>query len=392
MNFSSNFYISLLVALVIIFSSFLFMSFLTKLIRNRKGQWYGSLKIRGHEILDENNIEYTLLTISKYIKWLLVIFQIYLAIPYILKEEESTKIYADSILNNIFNGVSSIFSATVTYIPNLVLIFVIIFISKKLVQFVNFIFSKIENKALTIENFYPEWASTTKKLATFFIITFTFVIIYPYLPGSGSKALEGVSVFLGLLISLGSSSAISNIIAGVMLTYMRSFKIGDYIKAGNQIGQVIEKGMTVTKLCTFKNEIVVLPNTQILNSEVINYSEKAKNKELILHTTVTLGYDTPWTKIHSMLLEAASLSKLVNQEKGSFVLQTSLNDFHISYELNVHTEHVALLPRVYNELHQNIQSVFSKHQVEIMSPAFNVYRSNPKDTTPLFEDILKNKP
>ncbi len=382
MNFSTNFYLSLLASFFIISASFIFFNFIAGLIKKKKGSWYGSLRIRKHQILNENNIEYGLLTIVKYFKWTLLILQIYLAIPYVLKEEESTRAYAESILDSIFSGVSSIFSEITQYIPKLVLILIIIFISRKLIQLINFIFSKIENRELSIDNFYPEWASTSKKLISFFILAFTFVIIYPYLPGSGSKALEGVSVFLGLLVSLGSSSAISNLIAGIMLTYMRSFKVGDYIKTGNQIGNVIEKGMTVTKLCTFKNEIVVLPNIQVLNSEVINYSEKAKNKELILHTTVTLGYDTPWTKIHSMLLEAASLCKLVNQDKKAFVLQTSLNDFHISYELNIYTEHVALIPRVYSEIHQNIQSVFAKYQVEIMSPEFTVYRSNPKNTIP----------
>jgi small-conductance mechanosensitive channel len=211
---------------------------------------------------------------------------------------------------------------------------------------------------------------------------FALVIIYPYLPGAGTKALEGMSLFLGLSISLGSSSAIANLIAGVMISYMRAFREGDYVKIGDSMGKVVEKGLIVTKIMTYKNEEITIPNTQILSSHVTNYSTRANKEDLILYTTITIGHDTPWTVVHNMMIEAAGRCPLINHKKKPFILQTALNDYHISYQLNAYTSHVEAIPGTYSELHQNLQQVFAENKVEIMSPGFTVLRNTPKDTTP----------
>lgn len=233
-----------------------------------------------------------------------------------------------------------------------------------------------------IDGFYAEWGNTTFQLLRFFVCMFALVIIYPYLPGAGTKALEGISVFVGLMISLGSSSAIANIIAGVMISYMRAFNIGDYVKIGESMGRVTEKGLIVTRVMTYKNEEITIPNTQILTSQVTNYSTMAETDELILYTTITIGYDTPWPKVHQMMIEAAEKSPLISKNKKPFVLQTALNDYHISYQLNAYTKSEDKIPGAYSELHQNLQQVFSEYGVEIMSPSFTVLRNTPKDTTP----------
>ena len=269
------------------------------------------------------------------------------------------------------------------FIPNIFFIAFVIFITRGIVKFLKFIFLKIERDELVIDGFYAEWANTTFQLLRFLICMFALVIIYPYLPGAGTKALEGVSVFVGLMISLGSSSAIANIIAGVMISYMRAFRIGDYVKIGDSMGRVVEKGLIVTKVMTYKNEEITIPNTQILSSQVTNYTTQAQDRNLILYTTITIGYDTPWTKVHKMMIEAAERSTLVSKDKKPFVLQTALNDFHISYQLNAFTEHEDKIPGAYSELHQNLQQVFAENQVEIMSPGFTVLRNQPKDTTPV---------
>lgn len=268
------------------------------------------------------------------------------------------------------------------FIPNLFFIAFIIFISRALIRFLKFLFLKIEKEYIQIDGFYAEWAGTTFQLLRFFICMFALVLIYPHLPGAGTKALEGVSVFLGLMISLGSSSAIANIIAGIMISYMRAFKKGDYVKIGDSMGRVVEKGIIVTRIMTYKNEEITIPNTQILNSQVTNYTSQAKNSDLILYTTVTIGYEVPWTLVHKMLLESANRSNLVSKEKTPFILQTALNDYTVSYQLNAFTANEDKIPGAYSELHKNIQEVFAENQVEIMSPAYTVLRESTHSTVP----------
>jgi small-conductance mechanosensitive channel len=304
-------------------------------------------------------------------------------IPFVLQELPVTHDYAVDLMASVKTHLWSVGDGILSFIPNLFFIAFVIFLTRSLIRFLKFIFVKIEKGYIVIDGFYPEWAGTTFQLLRFFVCMFALVIIYPYLPGSGTKALEGVSVFVGLMISLGSSSAIANIIAGVMISYMRAFKKGDYVKIGESMGKVTEKGLIVTKMMTYKNEEITIPNTQILSSQVTNYSTKAQHRELVLYTTITIGYDTAWTLVHKMMIEAAERSSLISKDKKPFVLQTALNDYHISYQLNAFTQHEDKIPGAYSELHQNIQQVFAENKVEIMSPGFTVLRNTPKDTTPV---------
>lgn len=321
--------------------------------------------------------------VVRVMQWIFILSALYVAIPYVLQELPSTHDYAVTLMESVQKNLWKVGDGFLNFIPNIFFIAFIIFITRALVKFLKFVFFKIEKEELVIDGFYAEWANTTFQLLRFFICMFALVIVYPYLPGAGTKALEGISVFVGLMISLGSSSAIANIIAGVMISYMRAFKIGDYVKIGESTGRVVEKGLIVTKVMTYKNEEITIPNTQILSSQVTNYSTQAQKSELILYTTITIGYDTPWAKVHQMMIEAAERSPLISKTRKPFVLQTALNDYHISYQLNAFTEHEDKIPGAYSELHQNIQQVFSENNIEIMSPGFTVLRNQPKNTTPV---------
>jgi small-conductance mechanosensitive channel len=193
-----------------------------------------------------------------------------------------------------------------------------------------------------------------------------------------------VSVFLGLLFSIGSSSAISNAVAGFLITYMRPFKIGDRIKIGNIDGYVVQKSMLVTRVRSIKNEDITIPNSTILTSHTTNYSRAATEHGLILYTSVTIGYGTPWRTVHQLLIDAASATTNIISEgdKGPFVLQTSLNDFHISYQLNAYTTQTLNLEIIYSELHQAIQTKFQEAGVEILSPNYQSLRDGNKSTLP----------
>jgi small-conductance mechanosensitive channel len=215
------------------------------------------------------------------------------------------------------------------------------------------------------------------------------VMIFPKLPGSDSPIFQGVSVFLGLLVSLGSSSAIGNMVAGLVITYMRPFKIGDLIKLGDVTGEVIEKTLLVTRLRTVRNEEITIPNSAVLSGNTTNYSALAKDEGLIIHTTVTIGYDVHWKTMHEALLEAASRTANLIPYKNPFVLQTSLDDFYVSYQLNVYTSQSNALAPIYSELHQHILDVCAEKGIEIMSPHYRAERDGNESTIPKTVDNSK---
>jgi small-conductance mechanosensitive channel len=201
-----------------------------------------------------------------------------------------------------------------------------------------------------------------------------FVVIFPYLPGSDSRVFQGVTLFFGVLFSFGSSSAISNIVAGIVLTYMRPFKIGDRVRVGETFGDVIEKNLLITRIRTSKNEDITVPNSSILNDATINYSSSAKKLGLILNTNVVIGYDTPWPRINELLIDAALSTEGIKTDPKPFVLQTSLNEFHVTYQLNAYTALPNKMSTLYSRLHQNIQDKFNEAGIEIMSPHFTALR------------------
>jgi small-conductance mechanosensitive channel len=225
-------------------------------------------------------------------------------------------------------------------------------------------------------------AKPTYQLTRLIVALFALVVVFPYLPGGRSEALKGVSIFLGLLLSLGSSSAVSNVLAGLVLTYMRPFRTGDRVKIADTTGDVLEKTLLVTRVHTIKNVEVVIPNSSILSNQILNYSALARTRGLILNTTVTIGYDAPWKMVHELLVHAALSADGILADPVPFVLETSLNDFHISYELNAYTDRANDIQNIYSHLHEAIQDSFNKSGVEIMSPTFYALRDGNAVTIP----------
>jgi small-conductance mechanosensitive channel len=298
----------------------------------------------------------------------------FITLPFIFNVFPATKQISSILLDWTLSPVKNLFSAIIHYLPNVFNILVIIIVSQLVIKLLKKIFEEIEKGTLKFHGFYEEWARPTFNIAKFLVYVLTFVMIFPYLPGSDSPIFKGVSVFLGLLFSLGSTSAISNIVAGLVITYMRPFKIGDRIKIGEVIGDVLEKNMLVTRLQTIKNEIITMPNSTILSGHTINYSTNGKDAQLLLHTSVSIGYDVPWRTVHKLLIDGIS----ANSEP--FVLQKSLDDFYVSYELNAYTTSPQKMASIYSLLHQNIQDRFNDAHVEILSPHYRAVRNGNKQT------------
>ncbi len=266
------------------------------------------------------------------------------------------------------------------YISCQVLLFLIIIflVTRYLLKLIKLLFTGLQNGDIVIKNFYPDWAMPTFKILRILIIAFSLIIAYPYIPGSDSSAFKGVSVFLGLLLSLGSSSFISNVIAGYTLTYRRAFRRGDRIRVNESEGFVEEQSLLVTRLRSVKFEEIVIPNSLLINSNIINYTSRAKELGLILHTVVGIGYETPWRQVDAMLKSAADRTEGLLKDPPPYVLKLSLGDFAVNYEINAFCNDATRMHFLYNQLHQNILDVFNENNVQIMTPAYVMDPPEPK--------------
>ncbi|UAB82945.1 mechanosensitive ion channel family protein [Zunongwangia sp. SCSIO 43204] len=361
-----------------------------RFIESKKDKWLKSLTYNNYTFITPEQELNVILFILKILKWFLILLVVYIFFPLIFSVFEFTQGWSNYLFDLIFSSFGQIFTAIWHYFPNIIKIAAIIIVMRYFVKAVRYIFAEIEDEKLQISGFHPDWAMPTFTIIRFLLYAFMFVLIFPLLPGSDSTIFKGVSVFLGVLLSLGSSSAIANMVAGLVITYMRPFKIGDRINIGNTTGNVIEKTLLVTRLKTIKNEEITIPNSAVLSGNTVNYSTftKEKGEGLIINTTVTLGYDIPYKTVYAALIEAALRTNLIEKQPKPFVLQTSLDDFYVSYQLNAYTKHANKQALIYSDLHQNIQDCCNEMDIEILSPHYRAQRDGNMTTIP--KDYLPN--
>jgi small-conductance mechanosensitive channel len=303
---------------------------------------------------------------------------VYLYLHFVLALYPWTRIVAINLRAAVLDPALTFVRGVFGTVPNLVLIALIVVATRYVLRVTHFFFSAVREGRIKLARFEPEWADSTYKIVRVLIVAFAIVVCYPYIPGSESPAFKGVSIFLGVLFSIGSSSFLANIIAGYTMTYRRAFHVGDRIRVGDLEGDVREVGLMVTRLRSIKNEEFVVPNSLILTSNVINYSALAQQRGLILHATVGIGYDTPWRQVEAMLLTAAERTSGLLRQPSPFVLQKSLGDFAVTYEINVYCDKPSAMYELYTELHRNILDVFNEYQVQIMTPAYHGDPAAPK--------------
>jgi small-conductance mechanosensitive channel len=342
------------------------------------------IRFRGYQFLDSDRELKVALFLINIIRLFIIALTLYITLPLLFSVFPWTRGIAETLFSWVTKPIVGMVTAIVTYLPNLFTIIIIIVITHYVAKFLRFVTDEIDRGALTIPGFYSDWAKPTFNIVKFLLYAFSFVLIWPYIPGSQSPIFQGVSVFLGIIFSLGSSSAISNAVAGLVITYMRPFKLGDRVKIGEVTGDIIEKSFLVTRVRTIKNEDITIPNAAILSGHTINYTTSAKELGLILHTSVTIGYDVPWKQVHQLLIDAALATKGIIKEspKNPFVFQTSLDDFYVSYQLNAYTEESHQMAVIYSELHQHIQDKFNEAGVEILSPHYRAARDGNMTTVP----------
>ncbi len=293
-----------------------------------------------------------------------------------------TRGLAFGMLDLVLEPLSTMAQGVLSAIPNLVFLAILVLVTRLLLRLVRAFFLEMEQKSVVFKDFEPDWAMPTYRIVRILVIAFAVVMAFPYIPGSESDAFKGVSLFIGVLFSLGSSSVVGNVIAGYTMTYRRAFGEGDRIQVGDVVGEVTQMKLLVTRLRTPKNEEVVIPNSLILSSNVVNYSAHARQRGLILHTTVGIGYEVPWRQVEAMLIMAAGRTEGLLREPPPFVLLKSLGDFAVTYELNAYCDDTKQIPHLYAEMHRHILDVFNEHGVQIMTPAYEGDPPEPKVVPP----------
>lgn len=338
--------------------------------------------IQDYELLDTHKQVKLLVFLASLVRYIIMFLQLLLTVPLLFSIFPQTKDLAYQLFSYIWNPVKSIFIGVVDYIPNLFTIFIIYMAVKYLVRLFRYLADEVQSERLKLRGFYPDWAIPTYHIIRFLLYAFMLAMIYPYLPGSNSGVFQGISVFVGLIVSLGSSTVIGNIIAGLVITYMRPFKIGDRIKLNDTTGNVVEKTPLVTRIRTPKNEVVTIPNSFVMSSHTVNFSQSAREYGLIIHSEVSIGYDVPWRTVNKLLVEAALNTPGVVDDPRPFVLSTSLSDWYPVYQVNAYIKDADRLAEIYSDLHQNIQDRFNEAGVEIMSPHYMAVRDGNASTIP----------
>ena len=292
-----------------------------------------------------------------------------------------TRPFAQLVLTYVSQPLLDVIYGFVGYFPSLITLVIIYYVTRYLIRGLRLFMENIEAGTIELRNFEPHWVKPTFNIARAVIIAIAIVFAYPYIPGSDSQAFQGITILAGIMVSLGSNAVVSNMMAGLFVIYRRSTNIGDRIMVGDQIGDVVEIKMMETLIKSVKNEMVSIPNAQLLNSEVVNYSRKIDGRGLLVHTTVGIGYEEPQNKVEAMLIEAARRTRDLKKSPAPFVLWANLADYAINYQINAFTTRGSSLPRILSDLHRNIVDVFNENGVQIMTPSYMADPEKPKVPT-----------
>ncbi len=348
----------------------------------RQSQRLPSLKIQQLELLSADRIADALLIVARGLQVVVWAILLYFYLVLVLSFFPWTQEASGRILDYVLHPLGIVGRNIASYLPNLFFIAIIVIVTRYVLRTIHFIFGAIGSGAISFGGFDKDWAEPTYKLVRFLVLAFALIVLFPYLPGAKSDAFKGVSLFVGVLFSLGSTGAVANLVAGSLLTYTRAFQIGDRVKIGGTLGDVVARTLLVTKVRTVYNVEVTIPNSTVMSSEVLNFTTMAQSTGIIMQTTVTIGYDVPWRKVHDLLVKAAQTTEGVLKDPAPFVLQTGLNDYYPAYELNAYIRESSRLRVILSRMNERVQDVFAEAGVEITSPAFTAIRDGNAITLP----------
>jgi small-conductance mechanosensitive channel len=342
------------------------------------------LRLGPTQLLEPAQLRRLLLILLNLLHWALLLLVSYLLIPLLLGFFPPTQELAAGLRGQILAAVGGLGSLLLAQVPALLAIGLILAVTALLMRASNAWFQALDQGRVRLPGFYPEWGRPTGRIAAVLIVLAGLVTAYPYVPGAGSKTFQGAGLFVGVLAALGSSAVATNVISGVMLIYTRGFQEGDRVEINGVLGVVQDRALLVTRILTPRQEVVSIPNATVIGASIVNYSlaQRESGVPVAVATTVTIGYDVPWRQVHALLLEAAAGTEGISDDPPPFVLQTSLNDFHISYELNAHVREVSLYRQSLSRLLGAIQDRFAAAGVEILSPGYHAVRNGNRSTVP----------
>jgi small-conductance mechanosensitive channel len=349
---------------------------LARAARRVIGRWQSrlSLRVQQQDLVPAESLAHALHRAVTGIHVVLALVLLDLYLTFVLGLFPWTRAVSMRLLDYLLTPLRVAAAAVVGYLPNLLFVVVIAGLVGLAIRFVGLLFQRIGQGSIAFASFPAEWADPTNKIVRVLLLAFGLVVAFPYLPASDSAAFAGVSVFMGVLFSLSSSSAIANMVAGVVLTYTNAFRHGDRVQVGEAYGDIVETALLATRIRTIKNEYITIPNNIVLGSAMTNFSRSPRGEGLILHTSVTIGYDAPWRQVHDLLIGAALSTPGLLQVPPPFVWQTALNDFYVTYEVNAYTAAPQDMIGTYAALHARIQDAFCAAGVEIMSPHYTSVR------------------
>lgn len=336
-----------------------------------------SLAVAGFTLLDADQILSFLRRIADLLAWGLSLFSAYLWLTYLLTRFPYSAPWGDALGSYLITTLRTLALGALGAIPGLFTVVIIFYATRYLTRLLGTFFDAVERGGVSVAWVHVDTAQPTRKLLSALLWVFALIVAYPYLPGSGSDVFKGVSVFIGVVLSLGSSGVVSQAMSGLVLMYSRALKPGDYVRVGDTEGTVAELGMLSTKIRTNKDEEVTLPNGVVVGQTTKNYSRLATERGVVLYTSVTIGYDVPWRQVHAMLQAAAGRTDGLRSDPPPFVLQTALSDWYVEYQLNARLDEPHRRTRVLSELHANIQDVFYENGVEILSPHYEGNHERP---------------
>ncbi|MDR3061426.1 MAG: mechanosensitive ion channel family protein [Dysgonamonadaceae bacterium] len=332
------------------------------------------ISIKDYEFLNIYKQERILVFATNIIKYVFILIQLIISISILFSIFPETEKYAYVIFSYIWNPAKDILVSVLKFIPSVFKILLIYLCFRYIIKGLKYIANEIAIEKLKINGFYADWAFPTYYILRFLLYSFMIVMIWPLLPNSRSPIFQGVSVFIGLIISLGSTTVIGNLMAGLVITYMRPFKIGDQIQLNETVGNVIEKTPFVTRIRTSKNEVITIPNSFILSSQTVNYSASARDYGIIIHSDISIGYEVPLKQVQELLVESAIATEGIMDTPRPFVLVKELADFYCLYQINAYTNQDLSMPKIYSDLHKSIIDKFNEAGIEIMSPHFYARR------------------
>lgn len=302
----------------------------------------------------------------------------YYYLSFVLLAFAETRYFAQLLLTYLTQPVLQIVRGIISYIPNMIMLALIAWITVYIIRGMRVFFDAVEAGSFEMGDFEKHWINPTFNIARVVVILIALVFAVPYIPGSDSAAFQGLTILVGAMLSLGANSVVSNMLAGLFVIYRRSTSIGDRIQIGDHIGDVVQIKLMETHLKSIKNELISIPNAQLMNSDVVNFSKKTDGSGLLLHTTVGIGYEEPPEKIEAMLIEAAHRTKGIKAKPEPFVLWTALADYAINYQINGYTTRGSIIPKIKSDLHRNIVAVFNENNVQIMTPSYMADPPEPK--------------